>query len=124
MTSSKLPISKGHRLACSRFSDSGEDTKVKGTLPLPSFLPFYFHVRAFSIPRTRLSLSLEQASHSQALEVCCIMLVRSHAFKIKICEINLISIVSKDKMLWERTFGSRCILYECEVFLCVLGLCE
>ena len=30
------------KLACSRFADSGEDAKVK--------LPFYFHVRTFSIP--------------------------------------------------------------------------
>ena len=28
---------------------------------LPSFLPFYFRVRTFSIQRTRLSRSLEQA---------------------------------------------------------------
>ena len=57
-----LPI-----LACSRLSDSGEEAKVKGTRKvgggkkeidgresstapaLPSFLPFYFRVRAFSI---------------------------------------------------------------------------
>ena len=70
-------------LACSRLSDSSEDAKVKGTrkvggarkrkkegipaLPLFSFHPcFYsfFHVRAFSIQRTRLSRSLEQASSS------------------------------------------------------------
>ena len=68
-----LPI-----LACSRLSDSGEDAKEKGTRKvggagkrkkegrdaapaLPSFLPFYFRVCAFSIQRTRLSRSLEQA---------------------------------------------------------------
>ena len=34
-----------------------------GALPLPSFLPFYFLVRAFSISRTRLSWSLEQATY-------------------------------------------------------------
>ena len=68
-------------LACSRLSDSGEDVKLKGTRkvdwagkrkmegvessaapPLPSFLPFYLRVRAFSIQRTRLSRSLEQAN--------------------------------------------------------------
>ena len=66
-----------HRIACSRVSDSGEDAKEKGTRKvsgagksrkgkraasaLPSFLPFYFRVCAFSIQRTRLSRSLEQA---------------------------------------------------------------
>ena len=60
-------------LACSRLSDSGEDAKVKGTRKvrwrgekgeapsLPSFLPFYFRLRAFSIQRAQLSRSLEQA---------------------------------------------------------------
>ena len=64
-------------LACSRLSDSGEDAKVKGTRkvggagkkggkkekeaasPLPSFLPFYFRVSAFSIQLTRPTRSLE-----------------------------------------------------------------
>ena len=68
-------------LACSRLSDSGEDMKLKGTRkvdwagkrkkegiessaapPLPSFLPFYLRVRAFSIQRTRLSRNREQAN--------------------------------------------------------------
>ena len=64
-------------VACSRLSDSGEDAKVKGTrkvagagkckkeaaaFPLPSFLPFYFRVRTFSIKRTPLSRNLEQAT--------------------------------------------------------------
>ena len=47
---------------------SGDDDKLKGTRkvvltarPHPSFLTFYFRVRAFSIQRTRLSRSLEQA---------------------------------------------------------------
>ena len=43
----------------------GEDAKEKGTRkvgpPLPSFLPFHFRVCAYSIQRTRLSRSLEQA---------------------------------------------------------------
>ena len=43
----------GHLLACCRLSDSA----------LPSFLPVYFRVCAFSIQRTRLSRSLEQARH-------------------------------------------------------------
>ena len=57
----------------------GENAKVKGTRKvseagkrknkggsaasaLPSFLPLYFRVRTFSVQRTRLSRSLEQAS--------------------------------------------------------------
>ena len=66
----------GWGVACSRLSDSGKDAKEKGTRKLagrekekgrepapafPSFLPFYFRVCAFSIQRTRLSRSLEQA---------------------------------------------------------------
>ena len=47
-----------------------EDAKEKGTRkvgpPLPSFLPFYFRVCAFSIQRTRLSRSLEQANQDLA----------------------------------------------------------
>ena len=34
--------------------------------PLPSFLPFYFRLRALSIQRTRLSRSLQQASLDRA----------------------------------------------------------
>ena len=66
-------------LACSRLSDSGEDGKVKGArkvggggggekgkkeaaFPLPSLLPFYFRVSAFSIQLTRTTRSLEQAN--------------------------------------------------------------
>ena len=62
------------KTSSSRLSDSGEEVKVKGTRKvggmgkrekeapaLPSFLPFYFCVRAFSIQRPRLSKSLEQA---------------------------------------------------------------
>ena len=53
-------------LACSRLSDSAEDAKVKGTRKvapsLPSFLPFYFRLRAFSTQRAQLSRSLEQAT--------------------------------------------------------------
>ena len=73
-------------LACSRLSDSGEDAKVKGKRKVggarkrkkekgrdtrPSSLQFpavfflsFFHFRAFSIQRTRLSRNLEQASSS------------------------------------------------------------
>ena len=64
----------GRKTSSSRLSDSGEEAKVKGTRKvggmgkrekeapaLPSFLPFYFRVRAFSIQRPRLSKSLEQA---------------------------------------------------------------
>ena len=61
-------------LACSRLSDSGEDAKEKGrekvaerAPPLPTFLPFYFCVWAFSIQRTRLSRSLEQAISSGSI---------------------------------------------------------
>ena len=36
--------------------------------PSPSFLPFFFRVRAFSIPWARLSRSLEQATQSGAKE--------------------------------------------------------
>ena len=61
-------------LACSRLSDSGEDAKVKGTRKvrwrgekgeapsLPSFLPFYFRLRAFSIQRAQLSRTLEKVT--------------------------------------------------------------
>ena len=45
-------------MACSRLSDSGEDAKEKGTRKVP----FYFRVCAFSIQRTRLSRSLQQAT--------------------------------------------------------------
>ena len=45
-------------VACSRLSDSGEDAKEKGTRKV------YFRVCAFSIQRTRLSRSLEQAMSS------------------------------------------------------------
>ena len=45
-------------VACSRLSDSGEDAKGKGTRKV------YFRVGAFSIQRTRLSRSLEQAMFS------------------------------------------------------------
>ena len=45
-------------VACSRLSDSGEDGKEKGTRKV------YFRVCAFSIQRTRLSQSLEQAMSS------------------------------------------------------------
>ena len=47
-------------IACSRFSDSGEDVKVKGTKSCSPH-PIYFRLRAFSIQRTQLSRSLEQA---------------------------------------------------------------
>ena len=50
-------------VASSRPSDSGEEAKAKGPA-LPSFLPFYFRVRAFSIQRPRLFKSLEQAKLS------------------------------------------------------------
>ena len=62
-------------LACSRLSDSGEDAKVKGMQKvggaknrkrkahfLPSFLLFYFRLRALSIQRAQLSRSLEHAT--------------------------------------------------------------
>ena len=45
-------------VACSRLSDSGEDAKEKGTRKV------YFRVCAFSIQRTRLSRSPEQAMSS------------------------------------------------------------
>ena len=60
------------KIAFSRLSDCGEDAKVKGmrkvggagkkrkkeaTPSLPSFLPFYFRVRVFSIQQARLSPS-------------------------------------------------------------------
>ena len=49
-------------ITCSRISFSGEEAKEKGRrkVALPSFLPFYFHVCAFSIQQTRLSQSLQQ----------------------------------------------------------------
>ena len=62
-------------LAFSRLSDSGDDAKVKGMQKvggvknrkrkahfLPSFLPFYFRLRALSIQRAQLSRSLEHAT--------------------------------------------------------------
>ena len=51
-------------VACSRLSDSRMTHKWKARENVsawPSLLSFYFRVRAFSIPRTRLSRSLEQA---------------------------------------------------------------
>ena len=74
-------IADSRTVACSRLSDGGEDAKEKGTrkvggvgkrkgerasaVPaLLSFLPFYFRVCAFSIQRTRLSRSLEQATRT------------------------------------------------------------
>ena len=72
------------KVACSRLSDSGEDAKEKGTRKvgragkrkkegrvspaLPSFLPFYFRVCAFSIQRTQLSRSLVQATVKDATQ--------------------------------------------------------
>ena len=38
-----------------------EPVIISAAAPLPSFLPFYFRVFAFSIQWTRLSRSLEQA---------------------------------------------------------------
>ena len=54
------PIGDGviTKVACSRLSDSGEDAKESWR---GSFLLFHFRVCAFSIQRTRLSRSLEQA---------------------------------------------------------------
>ena len=48
-------------IACSRLLDSA----------LPRFLPFYFRVCAFSIQRTRLSRSLEQANIEGKLRELC-----------------------------------------------------
>ena len=51
-------------VACSRRSDSGMTRKWKARESIsawPSLLSLYFRVRAFSIPRTRLSRSLELA---------------------------------------------------------------
>ena len=51
-------------VACSRLSDSRMTHKWKARENVSawlSLLSFYFRVRAFSIPRTRLSRSLEQA---------------------------------------------------------------
>ena len=48
-----LEISVLFALACSRLSDSGEDAKVQ--------FPLVFFLVRVSIPRTRLSWSLEQA---------------------------------------------------------------
>ena len=51
-------------VACSRLSDSRMTHKWKARENVsawPSPFSFYFRVRAFSIPRTRLSRSLEQA---------------------------------------------------------------
>ena len=54
-------------LACSRLSDSRDDARVMGTRKVSSlylfiYLFIYFYVRAFSIQRTQLSRSLEQAN--------------------------------------------------------------
>ena len=58
---------------------------------LPSFLPFYFRVRAFSIQRTRLSRSLEQAIFSGFLALNCRPVF---AGKVLICH------------LWDREKGN------------------
>ena len=61
-----------HSVAYSRFSDSGDDALLKSTRKYEcvmcekKFLPFSFRVRAFSISRTPLSRSLEQARRSAA----------------------------------------------------------
>ena len=52
---------------------------------LPSFLPFYFRVCAFSIQRTRLSRSLEQASFSGFLALNCRPVF---AGKVLICHLS------------------------------------
>ena len=57
-------ISKIVCVACSSLSDSRMTHKWKARENVsawPSLLSFYFRVRAFSIPRTRLSRSLERA---------------------------------------------------------------
>ena len=62
------------KLACSKLSDSRETRKKKARGKLAgrvSFLPFYFRVCAFSIQRTRLSRSLEQASQKWENEQTC-----------------------------------------------------
>ena len=46
-----------------------DDYRASPPPPLPIFLPFFFfRVRVFSIPRARLSRSLEQATQSGAKE--------------------------------------------------------
>ena len=72
-------------VACSGLSESGEDAKVKGTRKgggtgkrkkegrerdspapsLPSFLPFYFRVRALSIQQARLTRSLDGTGYEK-----------------------------------------------------------
>ena len=82
-------------LACSSLSDSGEDAKnwrgwkkeegrerepviISAAPSLPSFLPFYFRVRAFSIQRTRLSRSLEQVINTHIIWFCCSVFYMKH----------------------------------------------
>ena len=58
-------VGKTRKKGARKVSGAGKRKKEKGrdrVLSSPSFLPFYFRVRAFLIQRTRLSRSLEQAS--------------------------------------------------------------
>ena len=66
----KMALTGRKGVACSRLSDSGEDTKVKGTRKVGSFLPFYFR-RAFSIQQARLSRSPEQVRKAVAMYSKC-----------------------------------------------------
>ena len=62
---SPFPSLRSGKIANAREKLAGREKKGKrkGAAPsLPSFLPFYFRVRAFLIQRARLSRSLEQAA--------------------------------------------------------------
>jgi len=52
---------------------AGREKNGKGRPPpSPQFPPFYFLVRAFSIPRARLSRSLEKAKNIDELNQTCL----------------------------------------------------
>ena len=56
-------VGKRQRKRCAKSWRGGKKEKGRERAPaLPSLLPFYFRVCAFSIQRTRLSRSLEQAT--------------------------------------------------------------
>jgi len=86
-------------VACSRLSDSGEGAKEKGARkaewggpPLlspvsPRFF-FFFLVCAFSIPRTRLSRCLEQASSVAKRSRIIVVAYRRHGWSTRLDIVN------------------------------------
>ena len=55
-------MGKTEKLKAGEKLAGGGGGKKEAAFPLPSFLPFYFRVSAFSIQLTRTTRSLEQAN--------------------------------------------------------------